>query len=335
MKKLLKITLKSLLGLIVLLTLVYFLGPKPAKPNFTKPSFENASSLAVLEQSVIETEKRELGIKQGNEATIVWADSTKKAKTKVAFLYLHGFGASHHEGHPVSHDVAKTFGSNMFLARLSEHGVEKGDDNLLNFNAEDYVLSGEKALHIAKQLGDSVVILATSGGGAMALFLASRHPEIKGLLTYSPAIRIFKKEAALMAGPWGLQIARLVLGKNHNDWNFKTPKQKYFWTNHQRLEGVVQFSLFLKYAMTKETFQQVRCPFFMGYYYENEEKQDNTVSVVAMKEMYEQLSTPPPYKREKAFPKADSHVITSDLTTDTWQAVEAESVKFIKEILGM
>jgi pimeloyl-ACP methyl ester carboxylesterase len=190
-----KISIKALFGLIAILAVVYFLGPKPPKPNFTKPSFENAPSLAVLEQSIIETEKLEPGIKQGNEATIVWADSTKKAKTKVAFLYLHGFGASHHEGHPVSHDVAKTFGNNMFLARLSEHGVEKGDDNLLNFNAEDYVLSSEKALHIAKQLGDSVVILATSGGAAMALFLASRHPEIKGLLTYShPPFAFLKKK---------------------------------------------------------------------------------------------------------------------------------------------
>lgn len=335
MKKPLKITLKVVVSLLTLLVVIYFLGPTPPKPHFTKLNFEKAVSLAALEQSIVDSEKREPNIKQGNEATIVWADSSKKAKTKVAFLYLHGFGASHHEGYPVNLNVAKQFNSNLFLARLSEHGVEKGDSNLLYFTAEDYALSGERALHIAKQLGDSVVILATSGGASMALFLAARHPEIKGLITYSPAIRIFKRESALLSGPWGLQIARLVLGKDHNDWNFKNPKQKYFWTNHQRIEGVVQFSLFLKYTMTKATFQQVHCPFFMGYYYENEEKQDNTVSVIAMKEMYEQLSTPPQYKREKAFPKADSHVITSDLTTDTWQAVEAESVKFIKEILGM
>ena len=335
MKKPLKLTLKVVVSLLTLLVVIYFLGPKPPKPNFTKPHLDNAISLGALEQSIVDSEKREPNIKQGNEATIVWADSTKKAKTKVAFLYLHGFGASHHEGYPVNLNVAKQFDSNLFLARLSEHGVEKGDNNLLNFNAEDYALSGEKALHIAKQLGDSVVILATSGGGAMALFLASRHPEIKGLITYSPAIRLFSKASALLSGPWGLEIARKIFGKKHNDWAYENPDQKYYWTNHQRLESIVQFAVFQKYAMTKETFQQIRCPLFLGYYYENEENQDKVVSIEAMKEMYQQVATPPQYKREKVFPKANSHVIASDLTSSTWQAVEAESVKFIKEILGM
>ena len=335
MKKILQISLKILLGLITFLAVVYFLGPTPPKPNFTKPSFENALSLAALEQSVIETEKREPNIKQGNEATIVWADSIKKAKTKVVFLYLHGFGASHHEGYPVNIDVAKQFGSNLFLARLFDHGIENGEDNLARFNAEDYAQSGERALHIAKQLGDSVVILATSGGGAMALFLASRHPEIKGLITYSPAIRLFKKESFLLSGPWGLQIARTVFGKNHNDWAYENPDQKYYWTNHQRLESIVQFGVFLKYAMIPETFQQIHCPLFLGYFYEDEENQDKVVSVEAMREMYGQVATPPQYKREKVFPKANSHVIASNLTSKTWQDVEVESVKFIKEVLGM
>ena len=79
----------------------------------------------------------------------------------------------------------------------------------------------------------------------------------------------------------------------------------------------------------------LKCPFFMGYYYENEKKQDNTVSVEAMKEMYAQLSTPQYLKREMSFPNTHAHVITSNLTSDDWQTVESESIKFMKEILGM
>jgi esterase/lipase len=333
--KILKIGSISLLSLLLLLVIVYFLGPIPPKPHFNKPNFTAAASLTELEASISTSEQAIPNLKSENAAQIIWADSLKKGKTKIAFLYLHGFGASHKEGSPVDENIAKTFGCNMFLARLAEHGKDDGDANLLNFNAEDYYQSAEKALHIAQQLGDSVVIIGTSGGGAMGLFLTSRHPEIKGLITYSPAVRLFRKDAQLMAGPWGLEIAHFVTGKLHNEWNFKHPRQKLFWTNHQRFEGIVQFATFQKYTMIPETFNQVKCPFFMGYYYENEEKQDNTVSVAAMKEMYTQLSTPQYQKREICFPNTHSHVITSDLTSDDWKSVEAESAKFIQEILGM
>ncbi len=333
--RILKTSLKIIVGLLVLLTSVYFLGPKPTKPTFTQPLFSPAPDLLTLEKNIIETERQTPGLREGNAATILWADSTKKAKTKVAFLYLHGFGASHREGEPVSLDIAKQFGGNIFLARLFEHGIDKGEDNLLTFNAEDYYQSAEKALYVAKQLGDSVVILATSGGGALSLFLASRHPEIKGLVTYSPAVSLNSGLTSVLSGHWGLQLARLVQGKNHNDWIFKNPIQKNYWTNHQRLEAVVQFAVFQKNTMQSSTFERVKCPVFLGYYYENETRQDSTVSVAAMKDMFEQLGTPPQYKRAVSFPQAAAHVITSDLTTDAWQSVEAESVRFLKEVMGL
>lgn len=330
-----RIVITSLVALIALGLIIFFLGPEPAKPNFEMPHFDNVASLTALEQEIDASEKQVQGLKAGNAANIVWADSTKKEKTKIALLYLHGLGASYREGSPVNINIAKTFGCNIFLARLAEHGTELGDTNFLNFTAEKYVESAEKALHIAKQLGDSVVIIATSGGAAMSLFLASRHPEIKGLVTYSPAVRIARPEAKLLAGHWGLQLSRFVTGKNHNDFVFRNPEQRFFWTNHQRFEGIIQFSVFLKYAMTPETFSKVKCPFFMAYYYKDEENQDKVVSVAAMKEMYGQLGTPPQYKREIAFPNADAHVITSDLTTKDWKNVELASMQFMQDMLGM
>ncbi len=337
--KIVKRTGQFLLVLMLTLTVVYFLGPKPAKPVFDPPPLENLSQLSLIdiEKSISASENTVEGIKPECKARIFWADSVHKTKTKVAMIYIHGFGASHTEGSPVDVDLAKRFGCNIFLSRLAEHGIETGEKeaNLLNFNAEDYYDSAEKALNTAKALGDSIVIVAQSGGAAMALFLASRHPELKGLVLYSPAIRVFRKDALLLAEPWGLQLSHLITGKLHNDWVFRKPEQKHYWTNHQRFEGIVQFTTFQKYAMIPETFAQIKCPVFMGYYYENEENQDKVVSVAAMKTMFEQLGTPPPYKRAVNFPKTKAHVLTSPLTTDDWQTVEIESVKFIQEILNM
>lgn len=336
--KIVKTTGKVLLVLIALLAGIYFLGPKPKPPVFDPPPLENLASLSLtdLEKSISEKENAVENIKPDCKARIIWADSLKKEKTKVVMLYLHGFGASYAEGAPVNIDLAKRFGCNLFMARLAEHGIETGEknENFLRFNADEYYDSAEKALHIAQQLGDSVVIIGQSGGAAMALFLASRHPELKGLVLYSPAIQVFRKDGQLLAEPWGLQLAHFMVGE-HNDWKFRKPEQAKFWTNHQRFEGIVQFTTFQKYAMIPETFAKIKCPVFMGYYYENEENQDKVVSVAAMKVMFEQLGTPPQYKRSFDFVNAKAHVITSPLTTDDWQTVESESAKFIQEILGM
>ncbi len=336
--KIIKTTGKILLILIATIVIIYFLGPKPSKPAFDPPPLENLANLSFteLEKNISVGENAVENIKPECKARIVWADSLKKAKTKVVMLYLHGFGASHVEGAPINTDLAKQFGANLFLARLAEHGIETGEknENFLKFNAEDYYDSAERALHIAQQLGDSVVIIGQSGGAAMALFLASRHPELKGLVLYSPAVRVFRKDGQLLSEPWGLQLAHFMVGE-HNDWTFRKPEQAKYWTNHQRFEGIIQFTTFQKYAMIPETFAKVKCPVFMGYYYENEEKQDKTVSVEAMKEMFEQLGTPPQYKRAVDFKNANAHVITSPMTTDDWQTVEAESAKFLQEVMGM
>jgi len=336
MKKALLSLLKALFGIAVLLFAVYQLGPRPAVPVFAKKQYPAAASLTELEATIRASEAAEPGIKPDCEAKIVWADTARKVKTPVALLYLHGFGASREEGAPLPEDLARRFGCNLYLARMDEHGVEEGDGNLCEMTADSYVESAEQALAVAQQLGDSVVILGTSGGGGLGIFLCARHPEVKGLVTWSPAVRVFRSSASLLTGPWALQLARWVTGKSHNDWPYRNPEQqRKYWTNHQCWEGVVQFTMFLKYAMTPQTFAAIRCPVFVGYYYENEENQDKTVSVAAMREMFAQLGTPAAQRREMSFPNARDHVIGSHILSKDWQGVERESAKFMEEVMGM
>jgi esterase/lipase len=330
--KVIKFLLKAIVFLIIAGFVIFKFGPTPPKPTFAQYVGKPANSLLDLEAEIANTEKAEHGIKPACEARIVWSDSLKK-KTPIAFLYLHGFGASEHEGAPLPENLAKQFKCNLFLARMDEHGVDEGDDNLKELTADSYVESAERALHIAQQLGDSVVILGTSGGGGLALFLASRHPEVKALVTWSPAIRLFDPNASLLAGPWGLQIARLVAGSNFNDWKVKVAEQTKYWTTHQTWEGIVQFGMFLKYAMTPETFKKIKCPVFVGYYYENEENQDKLVSVAAMREMFSQLGTPANLKKEMAFPNTKNHIIGSAIVSKDWQTVEKESAVFLNSII--
>ena len=335
MKKTLLTTLKGLLIAFGLGAVVYLAGPRPTKPVFPTFKGQPAASLAQLEADLIASEAAEPGIKPGCEAKIVWADSARKAKTPVAMLYLHGFGASREEGAPVHEHLAKRFGCNLFRARMDEHGADEGDGNMAELTVDSYVESAERALFLAQQLGDSVVIVSTSAGGALGLFLAARHPEVKALVTWSPCIRLFSGLTGLMAGPWGLQIAQTVRGGHFNDYPFKKPVMAKYWTNHQRFEGIIQFAVFLETAMVPETFAKVKCPVFVGYYYKDEAHQDQLVSVAAMKKMFVELGTDPAKKREVAFPNAADHIIASPIVSQDWQGVERESAAFLEQVVGM
>jgi hypothetical protein len=102
-----KTFLKWLSGIVLVLMIGYFIGPKPSKPDFKIPDYNLPASLTELDKQINFGEKAVKGIRPDNEARIVWADSSKKEKTRIAFLYLHGFSASQAEGDPVHRDLDK------------------------------------------------------------------------------------------------------------------------------------------------------------------------------------------------------------------------------------
>lgn len=325
--------LKWFAGIILLLAIIYFIGPKPPKPEFSANP-QVPSDLTLLEQEINNGEKSVRGIKPDNEARIVWADSLKQ-KTKTVFLYLHGFTGSQAEGDPVHRDVAKHFHSNLYLSRLEEHGIDRGDSTMINLNADNYYASAERALKVARQLGDEVILMGTSAGGALSLFLASRHPEIKAVILYSPCIKLYNPAASILNKPWGLQIGRLISGGKTQNYEAESPQHAQYWTLKYRVEALVTLVNLYSNALTSETYARIKCPVFLGYYYKNEEEQDKTVSVPAMLDMYDRLGTPGEQKYKVAFPEAGAHVISSSLRSKDWQSVERETIKFLQEVVKL
>lgn len=320
---------KWLLGILLVLTIVYLVGPHPQKPSLEARNFDLPNDLIALENQIIAKEKAVPGIKNDTQARIVWADSTKKQRTRRVILYIHGFSASQEEGDPVHTNLARKFGANLYLARLADHGTFLGDSTMANTQADQFIDSAEEALAIAKKLGDEVVIVGTSFGGALTLYLASRHPEIKAIALYSPCIKIFDPTAEVLDNPWGLQIAKMVTGSEIRDFEPANPTHGHYWSTHYHLNGVVALQNFLTHAMTPQTFEAVKCPVFVGYYYKNEEEQDKVVSVEAILNMYEQLGSS---KKEKvAFPETGNHVLASYVLSKDYQNVENQTEVFLKK----
>jgi esterase/lipase len=327
--------IKWLFGIILVLLIGYFVGPKPLKPRFETPVFTFPASLTELEKQINDSEKTIRGIKPDNQARIVWADTSNKEKTKIAFLYLHGFSASQAEGDPVHKDLAKKYNANLYLARLTEHGIDLGDSTMINLTADKYVASAEKALEITKKLGEEVIIIGTSGGGALTLFLTSRHPEIKAIVLYSPCVKLYAPTAALLNKPWGLQIGRMASGGPMRIDSAESKEHENYWTLRYRVEGLVGLVNMYSNAMKPEVFSKIKCPVFLAYYYLNENEQDKTVSIQAMLKMFDELGTPDNLKQKMAFPETKAHVIASYIRSKDWQSVERETDKFLTEIVKL
>jgi len=157
--------------IILLLIVVYFLGPHPSSPQYTQDLPVAPSQPAILEKFVHDQEALHK-LKPDNEARIVWINDSLKEKTEHAVVYLHGFSASQEEGDPVHYTFAKKFGCNLYLARLAEHGIDTADA-MANLTADKLWNSAKEAYAIGKQLGKRVIVMATSTGGTLALKLAA------------------------------------------------------------------------------------------------------------------------------------------------------------------
>jgi pimeloyl-ACP methyl ester carboxylesterase len=321
-----------LYSLPIVLLGIYFLGPTPAKPVFQAELPVVNQNLAELEAEINRSEKSHPSLKPDNQARIVWADSTKKQKTPYALVYLHGFSASQMEGDPVHCDFARRYGCNLYLSRLEGHGLDTAEI-FLNLKPEALLASAQRAVAIGKALGDTVIIMATSNGGAMALKIASDHPEIKGLIIYSPLIDFYDKASAVLTQPWGLQIARQVQGSDYYLSTDSAASNRAFWNTKYRVEGLVALKEMIEVTMTKETFEKIKMPVFLGYYYKNEEEQDKVVSVPAMLKMFEELTTPASLKRKVAFPNAANHVIASRFRSKEVENVRQQTFRFAEEVL--
>lgn len=320
-----------IIALLSIGTITYVLGPKPEPPKLEVPMFKLSGDLPTLDKQIQEGEAVEKGIRPDCQARIVWADSLKKEKTKIAFVYIHGFSATQEEGNPIHRNIAKKYSSNLYLARLAGHGVNLGDSTMAKVTADDFVLSAEKALAVGKTLGDEVVIMCTSFGGALTTYLASKHPEIKAIVMYSPCIKIYDDNAEILDNHWGLELGKAVSGSYVRDFPATNPQHAKYWCQHYHLNGVVSLQNFLTNAMNPETFAKIKCPTFMGYYYKNEEEHDKVVSVPAMLKMFDELGSPT--KQKVAFPNAGNHVLASPILSKDVANIQRETEKFLERVL--
>src|SRR5690606_31094191 len=112
---------------------------------------------------------------------------------------------------PIHENFAKTFGMNLYLPRLEDHG--RVDTNSFEDLTPDALFdSAEKALEIGRLLGDSIIVMSCSTGSTLSIILSKYHPDIHSFIMFSPNIDLANSMSELSIKPWGDQLARAVLG---------------------------------------------------------------------------------------------------------------------------
>jgi len=332
MKKAIMVVFKILLLFCVVGFVLYILGPKVAVPELDKTLPEVTSNLVQLEEEITVGEANNLNIKEDNQARIVWADSTKQ-KTPFSIVYLHGWSASQEEGNALHEETAKRYGYNLYLPRLAGHGL-KEPFAMRGLTATQLIASAKKAIAIGKQLGDKVLLMATSTGGTLGIYLATDDKDIAGLILYSPNVEIYDKSAFLLSKPWGLALFKIINGSPFYQTKNASEKEQQYWSTKYHGEALTHLQALLDATMKDAIFKAITQPVFLGYYYKNSEEQDRVVSVPAMLRMYDALGTEPNQKRKVAFKNVASHVLPSYFFSKDIDAVRKSTFSFLEDVLG-
>lgn len=322
---------------IIAIVAIYALGPEPDEPVYDPTPVVVPSTPDELEKYVAANEAKHK-LKPDNEARIIWADSTR-AKTPYSVVYIHGFSASQEEGDPVHETFAKTFGCNLYLARMADHGIDT-TEQLLGFTPDRWWRSAKEALAIGNALGEKVVLMSTSTGGTMALMLASTYPEsVHAMINMSPNVKLADPLAWMANNPWGLQIARLYRGGLYNVTPISARADSVldlrYWNHKYRLEAVCQLESLLESGMNPERFKKITQPTLNLYYFKNEQEQDEQVSVKAILEMHQLLATADSLKVALSIPNAGGHVLGSHVVSQDIESVQQATLRFGREKLRL
>jgi pimeloyl-ACP methyl ester carboxylesterase len=121
-------------------------------------------------ESVVE-KNRTLNIRPGTEERLV---RNSNGKSKIAILYVHGFGASRAEGEEVMLEVAEELNANIYFIRLPGHGTTPEDHRDSTFR--EHVTAVRDALVMMDTLGERVFLVGSSYGGLISTYVTALFP---------------------------------------------------------------------------------------------------------------------------------------------------------------
>jgi len=296
--------------IIVFLVVAYALGPRHAV-KIDDSALQLPATTAELEEYLHASEARAGDVLANTEKTVLFAHEDRR-RTPLALIYLHGFSATRQEVAPLCEQLAKELGANLFMTRLSGHG--QTPKAMGDVNAGDWLRDTLEAYEIGRLLGDRVIIIGASTGGTLALWLAERAPQetLAALLLISPNLGPRDPRAEWLAGPWGRQLAELLLGNEYR-WTPSNELHARYWNSRYPTRALVPMMALVKEVRASDL-ESIAVPTLVVY-----SPADRVVDPQKIAQGYQRLGRRTAANSEnKLLPFADSqdpssHVLAGDI----------------------
>lgn len=204
--------------------ILFSVGPR-VPIDLTIRSFDFSEDLdSYLEAS----EARFSDILPDTEKTIIWAEPSKKHKTPISIIYLHGFSATRQETAPLCDMLAQKLGANLFYTRLTRHG--RSGQAMAEATVNDWLNDAIEALEIGRRIGEKVLVVATSTGGTLATWLTAyeRSDDILACILISPNFMPAESGVKFLTWPWAKVIIPLIFGKTYT-WKPENELHERYW----------------------------------------------------------------------------------------------------------
>jgi alpha-beta hydrolase superfamily lysophospholipase len=279
-----------------------------------------------LDAYLRERERGSPGVVAGAEKTIVWAHPDRR-KTPLALVYLHGFSATRRETAPLCDDVAAQLGANLFYTRLTGHGL--GGEALARASVNDWLNDAVEALRIGERLGERVVIVGCSTGGALAAWLAATQtePAVAGYVLISPNFAPANPDARYLTWPWARQLIPRFFGERRETLPLN-PEHARYWTTSYPTVALLPMMGLCQIAQ-KLPLERVDKPLLMVY-----SPRDEVVDVPALLTAFERWGA----AKKRALPITppdtdETHVIAGRIRAPGGTPLVAEAiVQFVSEL---
>ncbi|WP_199737962.1 alpha/beta hydrolase [Falsigemmobacter faecalis] len=231
----------------------------PRDRSLSLPSVDQA---AILRDPAAFLEAREAqfpDIVPGTQKRILWQGAAGD-KTPLSVVYLHGFTASSEETRPVSDEVAKTLGANLYFTRFAGHA--RGPAAMAEASADDWITDLAEALSVGAAIGERVLIIATSQGASVltaglgtpglreALPFTDR---IAGVVMIAPNFRLADPLRALASDlPGAGVLVPLLLGDTIRA-GVRSEEHAKFWNTSYPTRSALPMAKLLRAARAAET----------------------------------------------------------------------------------
>lgn len=295
--------------------LAYRLGPRHDIVEPRAPPTIPADAFA-LEAQLAESERRidqsNFGpITPGTEKRIFWAHADRR-KTAFSVVYLHGYSATRQEVSPLTEQLAAHLGANLFHTRLSGHG--QPGEAMASASADDWLADTLEAYAIGEQIGERVIVVGTSTGGTLALWLARRSEaaNLAALLLVSPNLGPRDPRSEWLKEPWGEQLAAAVIGPTY-EWRPANEAHAKFWSWRYPSSALIPMMALVDYVRSSDL-ELVTTPTLVIY-----SNRDRVVSHEQIETMFNRLgrdASSLPIKRSIVMDRSEDpshHVLAGDV----------------------